>query len=286
METAHRRPHNCAYESVGAALMSATGVALVAVSTALAVAGAQLTGYGNHKANRGLQITIQNSAPSNAGFPPCCRPVGGLIVFDGDSVSRGLRASAGKTPDRQLAAMLPRPAIVQNVAVSGLPVFKALARYGTTITPLRDPDQPYEVIAFHAGDNDILAGMTAAQTYASFTAYVARAHADGWLVIVTTELQQPKLWRARQLAITDYDRLLVANAAGADAVIDMAGYCGFGDAAQRGNRAYFAADGVHPSDNGYKLLAQMLIISMEKLALFPADKTMRPTVAALPQCAP
>ena len=259
------------------------GVRLAAL---LLIAGALTTTSAGQAQSGSLQSSVRTSfIASDLRLTSCCARIGGLIVFDGDSVSRGLRASARKAPDRQLAAMLPAPARVTNVAVSGLPVWKALERYATTVAPLRDPDAPYQLIAFHAGDNDIHAGRTAAQTYTNFAAYVADAHRDGWLVIVTTELQQPTLSFEQQSEISRYDRLLVLNTAKADDVIDFAAYCGFADVSGRGNPAYFSADGVHPSDHGYKLLAEMLLRSMNTLGLFPPRSTSQAAnVEPLPPC--
>ncbi len=192
-------------------------------------------------------------------------PAEGNIVFDGDSVSLGQEASPGKTPDAQLRTMLAHPAAIADVAVSGLPVFATLERYGRVVQPLYKRDARYNVIAFHAGDNDLAAGRTSAETYANFSRYVALAHAQGWKVIVSTELQRTQWAPEQQADLSRYNRLLLANAAGADAVIDYAGAPGLRDPGQRQNPAYFARDGIHPSDNGYRVLARMIRSALDRV---------------------
>lgn len=204
---------------------------------------------------------------TQAGLPASASPVEGNIVFDGDSVSKGQEASPGKTPDAQLRTMLAQPVVITDVAVSGLPVFATLERYGRVVQPLYNRAARYNVIAFHAGDNDLAAGKTAAETYAKFSRYVSLAHAQGWKIIVSTELQRT-LWAPEQQAeLWHYNRLLLANTSGADAVVDYAAAPGLRDPDQRRNPAYFASDGVHPSDNGYRVLARMIRTALDQLAI-------------------
>jgi lysophospholipase L1-like esterase len=161
--------------------------------------------------------------------------------------------------------MLRRPAIVNDVAVSGMPVFKSLERYQQFVAPLYRPDAPVNLIAFHGGDNDIAAHHTPEQTYAAFTRYVQLAHAQGFKVIVSTELQRTTWKPEWQMFLSQYNQYLLGNRARADAVIDLAGAPGLRDPAQRTNPQFFFHDQIHLSDNGYHILARMILGAMNRL---------------------
>jgi lysophospholipase L1-like esterase len=189
----------------------------------------------------------------------------GMIVFDGDSVSRGLGASPGQGPDDQLGRLLGHPARIRNVAVSGLPVGKAVAKFSRDVAPLFDAAAAFNVIAFHAGDNDIAAGRTAAEAYDSLTDYIGSARAQGWHVVVSTELARPDFPPDKQQALAEYNTLMRRNAAGADAVIDYAVAPGLAEIAREGS-PFYNRDHVHPSDRGYGVLAAMLAEAIRGLA--------------------
>ncbi len=189
----------------------------------------------------------------------------GVIVFDGDSVSRGLGASPGQGPDAQLGRILGRPVRISNVAISGLPVFKAVAKFAQDVTPRYDPQAAFNIVAFHAGDNDVAAGKTADETYASLTEYIRMAHAQGWTVIVSTELARPTFSPEKQAYLADYNTMMRHNAAGADAVIDYAAIAGLSEVANRAGSPFYQHDQVHPSDRGYGILAEQLKAAILKL---------------------
>ena len=150
------------------------------------------------------------------------------------------------------------PVRVVTVAESGKPVLASLADFPKRVAPHHDPGAPFNVIVFHGGDNDIAAGRTAAEAADSLRRYVALAHAQGWKVIVSTELARPDWNTADQAALARYNALELRNEAGADLVIDYAGAPGMADAAGRAAGGFYNADRVHPSAKGYALLADLL----------------------------
>ncbi len=133
-----------------------------------------------------------------------------------------------------------------------------LGDFPSRVAPHHDPAAPFNIVLFHGGDNDIAAGRTAGQAADSLGRYVALAHAQGWTVIVSTELGRPDWSPSAQAALAEYNVLELRNAAGADLVIDYANASGMADPDARASGGLYNADGVHPSAAGYAVLADLL----------------------------
>ncbi len=180
------------------------------------------------------------------------------VLFDGDSVSAGVAASPGHKLDEQFERAFQRPAHIDNVSVSGRPVAECLRRFDELVPSHHSSDASANLIIFHAGDNDVAQNRSAADIYADFTQYVAKAHAGGWKVVVSTELPRMEFSPVREADLTAYNRLLAENKASADAVVDLAQDPRFVDLTQRETSPLFSQDHVHPSDEGYAVLAGLL----------------------------
>lgn len=178
-----------------------------------------------------------------------------VLVFDGDSISIGLGAQPGLTLAEQVVALLPPGVASHVVGAGGRPVKDCLSRFDTDVRPLYDPRARHNLIFFHAGDNDITQGSTGRQAYAALTAYVARAHAQGWKVVLSTEMQRYDLPETMRAELDTFNALMLANAAGADGVADFGGDATMGGVENRRDRTYYTIDGVHPADAGYAILA-------------------------------
>jgi lysophospholipase L1-like esterase len=189
----------------------------------------------------------------------------GNIVFDGDSISVGVGATEGRRLDNQFMRELHVLARLTNVAAGGRPVSDCLRLFAADVAPLSVPGARFNLIVFHAGDNDIAQGRDAPQTYDAFTRYVAEAHAQGWKVIVSTELQRLNFPSVMQSRLTDYNRRLVANSAGADAVVNLASDPRMTDPAARNDPALFMPDRLHPRDGGYAIMAHMLAAAARRV---------------------
>ncbi len=187
------------------------------------------------------------------------------LLFDGDSISAGLGASPGQGLDTRVGAALGDRVRLHNVAVSGRPVSTGLRLYPELVAPLFMPDSRCNVIVFHAGDNDILQGRTAAQTYAALTAYVAAAHRQGWKIVTSTELLRPDFSPGQEAELRSYNRLLRANGAGADAVVNFSSDPRMVELDRRKDPRLFSPDGIHPSDGGYAVLAGMLTPAVKRV---------------------
>ncbi len=182
---------------------------------------------------------------------------GALVLFDGDSIAAGLGASPERGLAAQVQALLPPGTRVAVTATAGRPVQRCLALYDAAVAPVFDTAAASCVIFFHAGDNDIAQGGTAAEAYAALRGYVARAHAQGWAVVVSTEMQRfdfPPAWRGE---IDAYNALLRADRAGADGLAEFGADPLMGGVEARADLARYTADGVHPTDGGYAVLARV-----------------------------
>lgn len=181
----------------------------------------------------------------------------GSIVFDGDSISAGAGAHAAR-PDQLMAMLLPMPVTTGDVAVGGRPVRVCLEMFDSTVAPRHVSDAPFNVIVFHAGDNDVAQRDNAETIYRNFTEYVQRAHHDGWVVVVSTELPRVNFNPAQEHELEEYNRLLVQNYAGADAVVNIAADHELNDPALRRGSAFYSHDLTHPNDAGYERLNVLL----------------------------
>ncbi len=190
-----------------------------------------------------------------------------VLIFDGDSVSGGFGVADADSPSGQIAHLIEGPVRILNVAVPGKPVSGSLADFPASVAPHHDPNGRANVIAFHGGDNDIAGGRTAAQAYDSLRRYIAAAHAQGWKVIVSTELGRPDWNDAWQAELAEYNRLELRNDAAADAVVNYASMPGMSDLVGRERSGLYSPDRIHPSARGYGLLADLLRTAIAKLTL-------------------
>ena len=142
-----------------------------------------------------------------------------MLVFDGDSVSAGVAANPGQGPDLQLMRKMKAPAKAVNIAVGGRPVYECLRLFDKNAAPLYDPQAPFNIILFHAGDNDVNQHKTGAETYRALTHYIVQAHKQGWKFVISTELARPGFPRDFQKELAEYNLLVLQNKAGADAVV-------------------------------------------------------------------
>ena len=184
------------------------------------------------------------------------------VLFDGDSISAGAGVPRFESPYEQLARMLGPGAQVKSVAVGGRPVKTCNALYSQLVAPAYDPSAKLNVIAFHAGDNDIAQGSTAQQTYDQFTGYVRKAHAQGWKIIVTTELDRPRFSITKQNELAEYNTMLLQNRAAADIVYDYNQVPAMRD---HRNPWVYTEDEVHPTVAGYTILAEMVLNGIKRL---------------------
>jgi len=181
----------------------------------------------------------------------------GTLVLDGDSIAVGQGAPPGSQLADQIATRLGFHGKVAVVGRSGSPVSERVRLFEQNITPLRDPRASPNVIFFHGGDNDIALGSDARQTYAQLSKYIEMAHAEGWKIIVSTELPRFDFSPAMQGELNLYNRLVRENAGKADGVADFASDPTLGGPQHRHDPEFYTPDGIHPTARGYAILADL-----------------------------
>ena len=185
-----------------------------------------------------------------------------VLVFDGDSISLGAGASNGYTLADQVMPLLPSNVNCHVTAAYGRPVKDCLDLFETVVKPLYNPNAVHNVIFFHAGDNDIAWGRNAIETYDAMQNYIMLAHRQGWLVVVSTELQRYDWPEPGRLAIDTLNELILANSAGADGIADFQGNIIMGSESGRLDQLYYTSDHIHPADAGYTILAEIAAASL------------------------
>jgi lysophospholipase L1-like esterase len=215
-----------------------------------------------HLTLTGMLVISSASAQARCSPTSCAN-----LVFDGDSISAGGGASPtpDKMPPRMIQKSLPDAVIAYDVAVSGSQVSECLDRFEAHVMPRYNLKAPSNLIVFHAGDNDIGQLRTAPATYEAFTRYVALAHRNGWKVVVSTELPRPDFPAVRESELEDYNRRLLENSAGADAVVDLSADRQLNDAHGRPESGLYTADSIHPNDNGYSRIFYLLSIKIAQM---------------------
>jgi hypothetical protein len=146
----------------------------------------------------------------------------GNLVLDGDSIAASM--GAGTEPDlaSEIVALLGFHDKVTVVGVPGATVQSRVQLFDQRVSPLFDPTQQPNVILFHGGDNDIYFGADAAEAYPRLALYVSKAHASGWKVVISTELQRYDFTAQKQDQLLQFNKMIIENTAKADAVADFA----------------------------------------------------------------
>jgi lysophospholipase L1-like esterase len=163
-----------------------------------------------------------------------------VFVADGDSITEGFGAA---TPYTAHVSLTGRWDVI-NVAIPGMTVATALVNAPTAVDPSFFPGVTNVDVAW-LGTNDIANnGTTPDATYAMLTSYVAARHAKGWTVILPTMISREGFDTQKNA----YNALILANTAGADAIVDFTGTQLGCDGCWADS--LFQADGVHPNETG------------------------------------
>lgn len=181
----------------------------------------------------------------------------GVIVQAGDSIGIGLGADNWAAIDH---LGLPRGIDIHNVSVSGQWMLTGLGQRETTLFPFHDKRRT-SVLVIQQGTNDLLGGNTAPYLYDNILKpFVSLSQAAGFYVVVDTILPRSDPgWMAdgvhedQRLA---YNKLVRANAIGADAINDIAADAVVGDGVDPSTSPLYA-DGVHLRKSGQQRLARI-----------------------------
>jgi lysophospholipase L1-like esterase len=172
------------------------------------------------------------------------------VVCDGNSHTSGTGSTNGLTESYpgQMRTALGTWSVV-NTGVGGRTMETQVSQAAATVDIYHDSNRPKNiVIAWGDGINSIIAGDTAAQAYAAMTTYI-QARKIRWKVIVSTTMKWSTETAGNETTRLAYNALVIANSAGADAVVDMASNL---DPTVEGP---YYSDGTHTTNAGYAIAA-------------------------------
>ena len=222
----------------GGGFVRAEGASLTTptlVGTPVFNATAYTYGTGAAAAHRTALIADKSTIAKTARF-----------VTDGDSITNpNIVANPTQTSWVPFAALLPNFAdrTVNNVAVSGSTYTSMIARYASTVYPLRPTGGETVYLITMIGSND--GGTSAATWISALEAYWTTAKADGFTVVaITTPIHSAN---ANTLAFADAIRKSTVP----NVVIDIGGV--FKNST---NDTLWLPDDLHPTATGAKLIAE------------------------------
>jgi lysophospholipase L1-like esterase len=187
-----------------------------------------------------------------------------VMVFDGNSLTAGQGASAGMDYPSQLIALLTSSGVAgmetHNFGVSGQQTGSMIADAATQIDPLINVGVQNILFAWEIG-NDIYYNGNAVNAENAFQTYCEARRAAGWKVIVFTCPPRNNTTPAGDDVATYNTKLSASNtwirtnyASFADALVDLAADSRLSDYT---NMTYYYTDGVHLSNNGYGVVAEL-----------------------------
>jgi hypothetical protein len=168
--------------------------------------------------------------------------MGNILVADGDSITLGFQDSGPFYPYTNIINLNQGPWFIFNNGVSSETLATMLANAPTTVDPFYGPPGSGNCVVIWGGTNDITNGASPATVYADLVEYVAARHAVGWKVVVPTMLSRV----GEDVEKDEYNALILANTAGADAVVDFS-HTPIGIDGGYSNLTYFNADQIHPT---------------------------------------
>jgi hypothetical protein len=195
--------------------------------------------------------------------------IAGVIVQAGDSIGVGQTAGDYAAIDHLGLADVE----VHNASVSGQWMLSSYGARSTELFPFCNRARTCALL-IQDGTNDLRGGTSANNLYRNvLTPFVAAARLAGFYVAVDTILPRGDTgWtaalEAQRLA---YNNLVRANAAGADAVNDIAADATIGDGSNPAASIYYS-DGLHPTLLGQQRLAVLDATALEPLLKYPARR--------------
>ncbi len=181
------------------------------------------------------------------------------IIFDGDSLTYGFRATKGDDYPSVVMRGTPSSFHWHNFAVSG----QTLAQMqGDAAEQLDRPYAgfPHKTLIAWGGVNDIYHGANAATVYERLLTYARARKAAGWRVYVLTVLPfgpgslVPAAAEAERTTINDMIRANWRQFS--DGLIDIASDNRIGAAGDETSPIYYNPDHLHLSDAGYAVVAE------------------------------
>ncbi len=187
------------------------------------------------------------------------------LVYDGDSITGGYLSTCGFSYPNQ-ADLLLSQCDGYNFGMGGETLAEMLAAAPTSLDPLYDSTKRQNIVVICGGTNDLYAGATPASVYANLEAYCAARRTAGWKVVVTTILPRSASDSFESNRQTLNASIRANWGTFADGLADIAADSRIGAPGANANLAYFAADGTHPNNAGYGILAGIVAGAVGLLA--------------------
>lgn len=185
-----------------------------------------------------------------------------LIVFDGDSITRGSYVSLFEDYPFQTALELDREDLIfYNRGIPSQTIAGAIST-DTDVDAYYSEDSRANICVFFAGTNDFaLEGATLATVKTRTQTYCEDRQNAGWKVFVATMLPRGASMESNRL---DFNVWLRANyTTFADGIIDFAADSRIGDAADYLDLTYYRSDAVHPNAAGAAVMASIAAEAIE-----------------------
>jgi len=207
-------------------------------------------------------VTLPPTAAANPDFG-----AGGLIVFDGDSLTYGTGAPPGQDYPSDVMRRLPERLDGVNIGVPGQMWSDMLADAQAQVDPIQSNTRPYNVLVAWAGTNDLRRTRTADRIWSEIATYCRDRREHGWTVVLLTVLpvfvEQPDERFDRQR--DQLNDLIRQNwQMVADGLADVAADPRIGDPAGYDARVY-TTDGIHRTAAGNQVIAEVVAKAVRPL---------------------
>jgi lysophospholipase L1-like esterase len=172
------------------------------------------------------------------------------VVFIGDSITEGQGSSLCQTIPNRVAGTLANWGNVEyiNYGVGSAQFSQHIANFAY-YQKLYDPTLLKNIAVLHGGGNDIrTGGKNDTQIYGEVTTLVSNLKKAGYTVIVGMLIASTSFNAGQENIRKALNAKILANAAGADAVIDTTSL----------DVDFSANQGLHPDDNGYARWASLV----------------------------
>ena len=188
-------------------------------------------------------------------------PVRNRVIFDGDSLTRGLGASTpGGTYVSQVAPLLGPGWETRNLGIGGQMTMDVLADAATQIDSQFDASLNANVVCLWIGSNDIWQQLPANETYARIVEYSEDRQAAGFKVVVGSVMPR-NLTPYAQTQRQELNALLREHwQEFADGFADFAAE----PRLQNYLDTDYFADKVHPTDAGYAIVAPIATAAIQQ----------------------
>ncbi len=257
---------SASYMSVGKPLISLGSSGATTFASISPSGGMNINGYGTTLQMTSRVQMIEGYPTANAPFMHIIPSFPQIynVVADGDSITAGFGLTNIATQGYvgQLEALLGNKfgklinKGISGQTLAGTPGMIQLAP--TYIDPLYDAFQ-LNICSCFGGTNDLANGsVSAASVYANYTSYIQTRQAAGWKVIAWTMIDRNAGSTPQSTYDTNratFNALVIANAAGADAVVNLTTQPLLNTVGAKNNATYFQSGGVHPTPAGCALIA-------------------------------